>query len=154
MVSQPLVRPGEAQQASFIVEMFREPDRYRRDHFSCTLSDWDFMHELGRTFGWLPFGTTYLPQRGQPARRMPIKHDYRPGDIQDRKRVEADDAERLITALERARQSQFIAGILQAHAQLQPPDQEVTEQSLQSMLQSFIEFARRGPFTIALRPES
>lgn len=154
MVSQPHVSPVEAQQASFIVEMFREPDRYRRDHFSCTLPDWDFMHDLGRTFGWQPFGTTYLPQIGQKARSMPIKHDYRPGDIQDRKRVEADDAERLVTALERARQSPFFSDMLKAHATLQTPDKEVTEQSLQSMLQSFIEFARRGPFTIALKPES
>jgi hypothetical protein len=84
---------------------------------------------------------------------MPIKHDYQPGDSQDRKRVESEDCAQWTAALQAARRSPFIAGMLQAHAQLQKQDHEVTEESLRLLLDNFIEFARRGPFTIALRDD-
>jgi hypothetical protein len=111
------------------------------------------MFELGKTFGWRPEGTTYLPQRGQQARRTPIKHNYQPGDTQDGKRVEAEDSAQWIAALERARRSRFIAGMLQSHARLQRPGNRVTERSLQLLILNFIEFARRGSFTIALQAD-
>lgn len=109
------------------------------------------MRDLGLTFGWRPTGTTYLPQQGERARHNPIKHDYQPGDSQDSKRVEADDSARWAAALDGARRSPFIAGMLRTHAQLQGTNLTLAEHSLQAQLQSFIEFARRGSFTIALR---
>jgi hypothetical protein len=111
------------------------------------------MRELGRTFGWQPVGTTYLPQQGQPARHKPIKHDYHPGDSQDRKRVESDDSAQWAAALDEARRSSFITDMLEKRAQLQEPGNAHTEQSLRALLQTFIEFARRGSFTIQLRRE-
>lgn len=151
MVSQPDTFSDEAQRASFIIQMTRESGQPGRDQFSCTLPDWDFMLELGRTFGWRPVGTTYLPQRGQQARHKPLKHDYQPGDIRDGKRVEAEDSSLWVAALERARRSSSLPGMLQAHAQGQEPGNKATERSLQLLLQNFIAFARRGPFTIALK---
>jgi hypothetical protein len=119
--------------------------------FTCSLPDWNFLRDLGRTFGWRHAGTTYLPQQGQRARHNPIKHDYQPGDSQDSKRVEADDAARWAAALDLARRSPFIAGMLRKHAQLHSGNDTVTEHALQAQLQRFTEFARRGSFTIALR---
>lgn len=119
--------------------------------FTCSVPDWNFLRDLGRTFGWHPAGTTYLPQQGQRARHNPIKHDYQPGDSQDSKRVEANDAAQWAATLDGARRSPFFAGMLRKHAQLHNANYTVAEHALQAKLQSFIEFARRGSFTIALR---
>lgn len=121
------------------------------DQFTCTLPDWDFICALGQTFGWHPAGTTYLPQQGQRARHNPIKHDYQPGDSEDSKRVEADDSAHWAAALDAAEQSRFISGMLRTYVRLQDGTQMGAEHSLHSQLQSFIEFARRGAFTIALQ---
>lgn len=122
------------------------------DHqFTCTLTDWNFMRDLGLTFGWHPAGTTYLLQQGQRARHNPIKHDYQPGDSQDRKRVEADDSARWAAALDGAKRSPFITGMLRKHAPSRHGNSPNTESSLYSQLQNFIDFARRGAFTIALQ---
>ncbi|WP_153067191.1 hypothetical protein [Steroidobacter cummioxidans] len=120
------------------------------DQFTCTLTDWNFIRDLGRTFGWHPAGTTYLPQHGQRARHNPIKHDYQPGDSEDSKRVEADDSAQWAAALSAAQRSPFISGMLRTHARAQDGNHTEAERSLHSQLQSFIEFARRGAFTIAL----
>lgn len=121
------------------------------EQFICSLADWNFIRDLGRTFGWHATGTTYLPQHGERARLNPIKHDYQPGASQDSKRVEADDGARWAAALHRARRSPFIAGMLRTHVQLQGASGTIAEQSLHAKLQSFSEFSRRGAFTIALR---
>lgn len=120
------------------------------DQFTCTLTDWNFMRDLGLTFGWNPTGTTYLPQQGQRARHNPIKHDYQPGDSQDRKRVEADDCAHWAAALDQAKRSPFISDMLRKHAEERDETRPSAEPSLHSQLQGFIEFARRGAFTIAL----
>lgn len=140
-------QPG-TRQSSPIVELSGASGE---DQLTCTLTDWNFMRDLGLTFGWHPTGTTYLPQQGHRARLNPIKHDYQPGDIQDRKRVEADDAAHWAAALDQAKRSPFIVGMLRKHAQLQDGNRSSAEPSLYSQLQSFIEFAQRGAFTIALQ---
>ncbi|MBL8265689.1 hypothetical protein [Steroidobacter sp.] len=137
----------EAQHAGPMVVLFGAGDR----EFSCALPDWNFIVELGQTFGWQPAGTTYLPQQGQRARLNPIKHDYQPGDSQDRKRVEAHDSEHWSVALAGAKRSPFISAMLRKHSQLQAGSGTSTEASMHSQLQSFIELARRGAFTIALQ---
>lgn len=151
MSSQPRTRPHEAERFMLIVELFRERGEKGGDQFSCTLAEWNFLRELGKTFGWHPIGTTYLPQKGQPARHKPIKHDYQPGDSEDRKRVESDDSAQWAATLDRARRSPFISGMLHARAQLQESESTSSAQALESLLNNFIEFARRGSFTIALR---
>lgn len=154
MSSQPHEQPADAEQSNIIVELFRESGDPSNAQFSCSLPDWNFMRELGRTFGWHPAGTTYLPQQGQRARPKLIKHDYLPGDSQDSKRVESDDSSQWAAALDEASRSPFIEDILRRRAQLQDPGNTSTEQSLHVLLQTFIKFARRGPFTISLRRES
>lgn len=146
MRSQAFTGQSQTLHPQLIVEMSREPGG---DHFSCTVPDWNFLSELATTFGWRPIGTIYLPQHGQPARDKPIKHDYRPGDSQDRKRVEANDSAHWAAALQVARQSPFITGILQARVRAVGGD----EQTLQRLLQDFVRFAHQGAFTIALRRE-
>ena len=148
MRAQQRTSPQEIRQSGPIVELSRTSGD---EQFICSLQDWNFLRDLGLTFGWHPTGTTYLPQQGQRARHNPIKHDYQPGDSQDSKRVEADDAARWAAALDGARRSPFIAGMLRTHAQLQGVNHTVAEHSLHAELQSYIEFARRGSFTIALR---
>ncbi|MDY6945192.1 MAG: hypothetical protein SXG53_05695 [Pseudomonadota bacterium] len=152
MSSQPNEQPADAD-SHIIVELFRGPAGRGIPQFSCTLPQWNFMRELGRTFGWNPVGTTYLPQQGQPARHKPIKHDYHPGDSLDRKSIESDDSAQWAAALDQAQRSPFLADMLQKRAQLQEAADPSTEQSVRVLLQTFIEFARRGPFTIQLRRE-
>lgn len=137
----------ETRNPGLLVELSRKRGD---DQFTCTLPDWSFIRDLGRTFGWHPTGTTYLPQQGERARHNPIKHDYQPGDSQDRKRVESDDAAHWAAALDGARRSPFIAGMVRNHVQRQANDTDA-DRSLHLLLGNFIEFARRGGFTIALR---
>jgi hypothetical protein len=153
MSSQPNSQPDEAERSNFVVELFREPGEPGRAQFSCSLRDWNFFRDLGKTFGWHPVGTTYLPQQGERARDKPIKHDYHPGDTRDRKRIESNDCAQWAAALEGARRTPFFADMLRTHAQLQAPGDANAEPALQSLLQNFIDFARRGAFTISLRPE-
>lgn len=138
----------EIRQPALVVELSRTRGA---EQFSCSLADWNFIAELGRTFGWQPAGTTYLPQHGERARLNPIKHGYQPGGSQDSKRVEADDAARWVAALDVAKRSPFIAGILRTHTELRGASRPDAERPLHAQLHSFIEFARRGAFTIALR---
>lgn len=121
------------------------------DQFTCTLPDWNFIRDLGKTFGWHPAGTTYLPQQGARARHNPTKHDYQPGDSRDSKRVEADDSARWAAALEAAQRSPFISGMLRTHVRLLDQNHADAEHTLRSELQTFIQFARRGAFTVALK---
>jgi hypothetical protein len=143
MKSLPRTDPPETAHSA-LVELYGASGQIE---FTCNLPDWNFIRDLGQTFGWHPAGTTYLPQQGQRARSNPIKHDYQPGESEDSKRVEADDSAQWAAALDAARRSPFIDGMLRQHAQLHVG----TECSLHSQLQTFIEFARRGAFTIALR---
>lgn len=138
----------ETRQSGPVVELSRTSGD---DQFICSLADWNFIRDLGRTFGWHAAGTTYLPQQGERARINPIKHDYQPGDSRDSKRVEADDAAQWAAALDGARRSPFLAGMLRTHTQRQGVNQTLAEHSLNAQLQSFSEFSRRGAFTIALR---
>jgi len=143
MKPQPRTNQHETRHSPVVVELSRTSGD---EQFTCTLPDWHFILDLGQTFGWHPAGTTYLPQQGQRARHNPIKHDYRPGDSRDSKRVEADDSAQWAAALDGAERSPFLSGMLRKHAQLHTS----AEHSLHSQLQTFIGFARRGAFTIAL----
>lgn len=134
----------ETRHSAVVVELSRASGD---EQFTCSLPDWHFIVDLGQTFGWQPTGTTYLPQQGERARHNPIKHNYQPGDSQDSKRVEADDSAHWAAALDGANRSPFISGMLRKHAQLHMS----AEHSLHSQLKNFIEFARGGGFTIALR---
>jgi hypothetical protein len=146
MKSQRRTHPDEAQQSGLVIELTRGDDQ-----FACTLADWNFIFDLGHTFGWHPAGTTYLPQQGDRARRNPIKHDYRPGDSQDSKRVEADDSAQWAAALDAALRSPFISGMLRTHVTMLEGNRADAERSLHSQLQTFAQFLRRGAFNIALK---
>lgn len=148
MTSQRRANPHEVRPPGLVVELTRAKGD---EQFTCTLSDWNFLFDLGQTFGWHPAGTTYLPQQGDRARRNPIKHDYQPGDSQDSKRVEADDSAQWASALGAALRSPFLTGMLRTHVTMLESTHADAEHSLHSQLQTFVQFLRRGPFTIALK---
>jgi hypothetical protein len=148
MKSQASTNLHEPRPSGLVVELARAGDD---DQFTCTLTDWNFIRELGKTFGWRPAGTIYLPQQGERARHNQIKHDYQPGDSRDTKRVEAGDSAQWAAALETAQRSPFISSMLRAHARLLNRNHADAEHSLRSQLQAFIQFARRGAFTVALK---
>lgn len=139
----------DPQQSHLVVELSGASADTR---LTCTLPDWNFVRDLGQTFGWRPAGTTYLPQRGQRLRPDPIKHDYQPGDRRDRKCVEAADAALWAAALDGARSSPFISDMLRTSARGQDGSDATSDHTLR-FLSQFIEFARLGSFTIAFRSD-
>ena len=78
---------------SVIVNMVRNnPNTGGRDHFSCSVTAWELLLELGKSFEWKPLGAGYVRRDAVDLAETAVRHGYRPGDHQDYKRVEADDA--------------------------------------------------------------
>lgn len=119
--------------------------------FVCAASTWEFLRELGQTFGWHPRGTTYVTStipRTSPT--APIRHNYQPGGPQDCKRIEAEDAIEWAGSLRAAKHSAHFIGMIRAHAGLDDSAQE----PLLSIVDEFIQFAYEGAFVFALDEES
>lgn len=132
------------------VEMFREgAELNESDRFACTLTVWQLLQELGRTFGWHPKGTTYV---APPARKSSVlaARDYQPGDASDRKRVETDDARAWARALEAALQSGHLAAMLEGGREAEAGSTEGLGERLPLVIHQFIEFSYRGAFEFAL----
>lgn len=133
------------------VQMFRvaaEPNG--RDRFSCPLSVWELLREIGETFGWRPTGTTYKtsPRRSVDAS---VRHNYQPGDALDHKRVETEDAVTWASALALAKRSPHFAAMMSARSAATSAD--IAGELLPGMLDEFIEFAYGGAFTFAISPD-
>jgi len=131
-----------------IVQMFRDATAAKgRDRYSCPVPIWEFLWELGRAFGWQPAGTTYVvPPRlklDSPARR-----NYQPGDSQDSKRLEEQDAVAWARALEAAKMSPHTEAMVQARASARAG--ETDSELLPGVLDEFIEFAYGGAFEFTL----
>jgi hypothetical protein len=115
--------------------------------FSCPSCTWEFLRDLGQTFGWHPRGTTYVLSSGQKtAPDASIRHNYQPGGGRDYKRIEAEDAIEWASALGAAKHSSHFIGMIRAHAGLVGSTQE----SLLKTLDEFIDFAHEGAFVFAL----
>ena len=140
---------------SGIVEIVRHAaESGGRDRFSCSLLTWHLLLELGQVFGWQPRGTTYLPRTAK--QEALARHNYEPGDPQDYKRVEADDAIAWAAALERAKVSPHLSTLLaeRAAALAQGVDRELlhgTIDALDSVIGEFIVYAFGGAFAFASR---
>jgi hypothetical protein len=131
-----------------VVRLYRDAaETHGRDLFACSPTEWQFLLELGRTFGWQPHGATYqLPSNSKLA--AAARRDYEPGAAADRKLVDAEDAISWARALEEAQKSPHFAAMLEARmASLS--NSEGTAQSIADSLDEFIQYAFGGAFTFA-----
>jgi hypothetical protein len=131
-----------------VVRLYRDAaETHGRDLFACSLTEWQFLLELGRTFGWQAHGATYqLPSNSKLA--AAARRDYEPGASSDRKLVDAEDAINWARALEEAQKSPHFGAMIEARlASLS--DGESTLQSIADALDEFIQYAYGGAFTFA-----
>jgi hypothetical protein len=135
-----------------VVRLYRDAaETHGRDLFACSPTEWQFLLELGRTFGWQAHGATYqLPSNSKLA--AAARRDYEPGAASDRKLVDAEDAIGWARALEEAQKSPHFGAMLEARLASLPND-ESTAQSIADSLDEFIQYAYGGAFTFA-RDES
>jgi hypothetical protein len=132
-----------------IVALRTSPQQESR-RFVCPVSTWEFLRDLGQTFGWHPRGATYVTSSRQ--RSLPpatIRHNYQPGGTQDCKQIEAEDAIEWASALGLAKRSSHFSGMIRAHAALL----RSTEAPLLDLVDEFIDFAHGGAFVFALCAE-
>jgi hypothetical protein len=118
--------------------------------FICPARTWDFLRELGQTFGWQPRGTTYVTSARPKKSPPPIRHDYQPGSAQDYKQIEADDAIEWARALSTAKHSGYFSAMAGAHAGLVDTPEK---KALLNVVDEFIDFAREGAFVFAVAAE-
>jgi hypothetical protein len=118
-----------------------------RNVFSCTRQEWELLVELGQAFGWLARGAAYIRQNTSSA-DDDVRHGYEAGDIRDPKRVESGDALSWAAALDRARRSDRIEGLIgqTAAAKEQGP---IDEAHFAAILDDFIEYAYGGEFSFS-----
>ena len=130
------------------VQLFRDAaESQGRDRFSCPGVVWEVLLELGETFGWRPLGATYLV----PAKlkvTSPARQNYQAGGALDYKRVDAEDAMAWAGALEGAKNSPALIGMLTARSAA--IGNGVTAESLRSLIDEFIQYAYGGAFTFAV----
>jgi hypothetical protein len=141
---------SETEVMTAIVQMFRAAAAPQgRNRFACPLSIWDFLWELGHAFGWRPQGTTYVAP-AKSAVESPPRRDYRPGGTQDYKEVAAEDAMAWARALEVAKASPHLAGMIEARSAALARGGNVGSELLPGVLDEFIEFAYGGAFAFAI----
>ena len=135
---------------SIVVEMFREAAAPQgRNRFSCPLSTWELLSELGLAFGWHPKGTTYvLPANS--AVEAPARRNYQPGSVQDHKHVEAEDAMAWAHALAVAKDSPHTAAMIEARSAALADAGKAGRAPLPGVIDEFIEFAYGGAFEFAI----
>ena len=135
---------------STTIVAIREAPQHEARRFVCPVSTWEFLRDLGQTFGWQPRGATYVTTSKQKAQLLAIiRHNYQPGGMQDCKQIEAKDAIEWAGALGVAKRSSHFDGMIRAHAALLSS----AEEPLVDMVDEFIEFARAGAFVFSLRTE-
>ena len=129
------------------------------ERLSCSPSFWDFMVNLGETFGWQPQGASYVVasiRRGAATRA--IRHDYRPGAARDAKVIDNEDASKWADALSTACASSHLDSMISAYrivvdAQTDPDDKQLNEEFRTSM-HAFIGYLRKGAFSFASKEDS
>lgn len=120
------------------------------DGFACSVDAWRLLQELATSYGWEPLGTTYVSSaRGAVDL---ARHNYEPGNRNDLKCVECQDAHDWANALRAARESSEAAllierGTAQAvSSQLSAADTLSGSAPFVAVLHEFIEYARSGAF--------
>ena len=136
-------------QTSVIVEMFRGAAPGR---FSCPVPMWELLWELGHAFGWQPKGTTYV-MSAKSTVEVPARRNYEPGDSQDHKRVEGEDAVAWARALEVAKVSPHVAAMIEARSAALVSGGKPGGELPPGVLDEFVEFAYGGAFEFAISSE-
>lgn len=132
-----------------MIVALRGSPQYDARRFLCPVTTWEFLSDLGQTFGWHPRGSTYVTTSRQRTSPLAIRHNYQPGGMQDCKQIEADDATAWATALGIAKRSSYFSGMLRAHAAIE----HSADEPLRDMVDEFIDFARAGAFVFSLCAE-
>jgi hypothetical protein len=147
-----------------IVEMTRDSaEAGGRDLFSLDADTWQLLLEIGTTFGWKPAGTIYmrkasLKQTAQESTNESSEsgllalHDYQPGNYQDYKYVNADDASAWATALSVARGSHQLGSMLDArvaNGSMTLDPELAADAPFTVALDEFIQYAFGGAFAFA-----
>ena len=143
-------QPRDRSMSSTTIVAIRESPPHEARRFLCPVSTWEFLRDLGQTFGWHPRGATYVTNSRQ--RTLPpatIRHNYQPGGMQDCKQIEADDASEWASALGIAKGSSYFSGMIRAHAAFV----RSADEPLLDMVDEFIDFAHAGAFVFALCAE-
>jgi len=136
--------------SSTTIVALRGTPKQETGRFVCPVSTWEFLRDLGQTFGWNPRGATYVTNPRQRTLPSPtIRHNYQPGGMQDCKQIEAADAVEWASALGAAKRSSHLSGMIRAHAALVRSDEE----PLLDLVDEFIDFAHAGAFVFALYAE-
>ena len=135
-----------------VVRLYRDAaETHGRDLFSCSISRWQLLLELGRTFGWQPEGTTYELPSGSKLTAAALR-DYDPGSPADRKLISAQDAANWARALEKAQSSDHLPSIIER--QLGSAEAEGdTIAAANHSIDEFIEYAFGGAFVFALEQD-
>jgi hypothetical protein len=137
--------------SSTTIVALRASSQHEARRFVCPVSTWEFLRDLGQTFGWHPRGATYVTSSRQKTPPLAtIRHNYQPGGVQDCKQIEAKDAIEWASALGLAKRSSYLSGMIRAHAALV----HSAEAPLLDMVDEFIDFAYAGAFVFALCAES
>jgi len=126
--------------------------------YSCSFDFWNLMLSVGEAFGWKPLGTSYLPTSFKSVQgQQTPRHDYRPGEWSDAKRVGAEDASAWAAALRVALDSSHLDSMLtpyhgianQAHTDLDAdPYQDGTD--IRDSLNDFAKLLQQGALLFAV----
>ena len=130
------------------VQFFRDAaETNGRDLFECSLAQWHFFLELGRTFGWQSQGATY-ELRSDSKITAAARRDYEPGAPSDRKLVDVQDARNWARALEDALNSPHLPAMIESHAMVESPSEGAVK-SVSDALAEFTQYAYGGAFAFA-----
>jgi hypothetical protein len=113
---------------------------------------WELLWELGHAFGWQPKGTTYV-MSAKSTVEVPARRNYEPGDSQDHKRVEGEDAVAWARALEVAKVSPHVAAMIEARSAALVSGGKPGGELPPGVLDEFVEFAYGGAFEFAISSE-
>jgi hypothetical protein len=136
--------------SSTTIVALRASPQHEARRFICPVNTWEFLRDLGQTFGWRPRGATYVTSsKKKTLTPTTLRHNYQPGGMQDYKQIEAEDAIEWAGALGFAKRSSYLTGMIRAHAALV----HSAEAPLLDTVDEFIDFARTGAFVFALCAE-
>lgn len=130
------------------------PEPGGRDHFSCSVGAWQLMLDVGKAFGWKSLGTRYVPGNMATFCDSPAtRHGYRPGDVRDKKLVDALDALEWARALSAARTAPRLSDMIGDGPPITALRHPATAEAVRSAnapftttMDEFIEYAFNGEF--------
>jgi hypothetical protein len=127
------------------VQLRSESGKTQPQEFCCSLEEWELLLELGKAFGWRPFGTGYVSISGKQAHGETLRHGYKPGTWRDAKRVEAVDSLEWSNALRTAQTSPHLQNMVAARAD----GRTLMDSNWLATMGEFIRYLQQGAFAFA-----